>query len=69
MDEATRAKISYFESQERIFLDRAEKEPDRKAEHLRTAEAWRRLAQFRRFLTAKKLEAQRENPVASNDSD
>jgi len=51
MTNETEKKISYFKSMERIFLDRAQSEPDRKFEHLRSAEGWRRLAQFRQFLT------------------
>ena len=57
IDEATKEKITYFKAQERIFLERAVKEPERATEHYKAAEAWRRLAQFRQFLTEKKLEA------------
>jgi hypothetical protein len=33
IDEATKEKITYFKAQERIFLERAVKEPERATEH------------------------------------
>jgi len=64
MDEATKEKITYFKAQERIFLDRALQEPHRAAEHHKSAEAWRRLAQFRLFLTERTLEKRKAEESA-----